>query len=399
MALATSTTLARTTMREVIDQRVAMPAVAGLAALALAALLVAGWRHALAVPLGAMLGITLYHASFGFTSAWRRFIATGEGSGLRAQMVMLAIAVCLFFPALASGDIFGRPVGGFVAPAGFSVAVGAFLFGVGMQIGGGCASGTLFTAGGGSTRMLVVLFFFVVGSVVATLHLPFWYALPALRPWSFVGEWGLAAALASNMVLFALIWAIAYLVERHRRPEPRALTSSDWRAGGWLTGPWPLLAGAVGLALLNFATLWLAGRPWGITSAFALWGAKWFELVGIDVTAWSYWRDQADLVDNSVLYDITSVMNFGIILGAMLAAGLAGKFQPKMALNRTELLTAVLGGLLLGYGARLAFGCNIGAFFSGVASGSLHGWLWLVCGFLGNVVGTSLRPKLGMART
>ena len=56
----------------------------------------------------------------------------------------------------------------------------------------------------------------------------------------------------------------------------------------------------------------------------------------------------------------------------------------------------MFGGLLLGYGARLAYGCNIGAYFSGVASGSLHGWLWLVAAFAGSVVGTHLRPRFDM---
>ena len=61
------------------------------------------------------------------------------------------------------------------------------------------------------------------------------------------------------------------------------------------------------------------------------------------------------------------------------------------------LIAAVVGGLLLGYGARLAYGSNIGAYFSGIVSGSLHGWLWLVAAFFGNVVGTKLRPMFGLA--
>jgi uncharacterized protein len=48
--------------------------------------------------------------------------------------------------------------------------------------------------------------------------------------------------------------------------------------------------------------------------------------------------------------------------------------------------------LLLGVGARLGTGCNIGAFFSGTVSGSLHGWVWLVAAFAGNIVGVKLRP-------
>ena len=125
-------------------------------------------RQAALYIVGALLGITLYHAAFGFTSAWRVFIADGRGAGLRAQMLMLAVGVALFFPALAAG-IAVRHAGqsGLVSPAGTSVVFGAFIFGIGMQLGGGCASGTLYTVGGGSTRMIVTLVAFIVGSVVA----------------------------------------------------------------------------------------------------------------------------------------------------------------------------------------------------------------------------------------
>jgi uncharacterized protein len=93
---------------------------------------------------------------------------------------------------------------------------------------------------------------------------------------------------------------------------------------------------------------------------------------------------------------VTSVMDIGIVLGAMLAAALAGRYAPVWRLPMRSLVAAIVGGLLLGYGARLAYGCNIGAYFSGIVSGSLHGWLWLVAAFFGNVVGTRLRPMFGL---
>ncbi|MCT7653644.1 YeeE/YedE family protein [Oceanimonas sp. NS1] len=128
---------------------------------ALALLQLAGLRQMALFAVGAALGLVLYHAAFGFTSSWRVMITERRGRGLRAQMVMLALAVLLFFPALSQGDLAGQAVSGFVSPLGTSVLVGAFIFGVGMQLGGGCASGTLFTAGGGNARMLVTLVFFV----------------------------------------------------------------------------------------------------------------------------------------------------------------------------------------------------------------------------------------------
>ena len=153
------------------------------------------------------------------------------------------------------------------------------------------------------------------------------------------------------------------------------------------------------LALGNFATLYLAGRPWGITSAFALWGSKIFAAAGVDVASWGYWQpvERAKALQASVFADITSIMDFGIILGALLASGLAGKFHPGWKVSLRSLIAAVLGGLLLGYGARLAYGCNIGAYFSGIASSSVHGWLWLVAAFAGSVLGTYMRPLFGLS--
>lgn len=133
---------------------------------------VADLRQSVLYLLGAVLGLVLYHAAFGFTSAFRVFIADRRGEGLRAQMLMLAVAVLLFFPALSTGSVFGQPVQGYVFPIGISLLFGSFIFGVGMQLGGGCASGTLYTAGGGSVRMLLTLAAFIVGSTLGAANLP-----------------------------------------------------------------------------------------------------------------------------------------------------------------------------------------------------------------------------------
>ncbi len=376
-------------------------------AAALALLAIGAWylgetvsgRQAALYLVGAALGATLYHSAFGFTSSWRVFIADGRGAGLRAQMLMLAIACALFFPALAAGSLFGVPVSGFVSPVGVSVAAGAFLFGVGMQLGGGCASGTLYTVGGGSTRMVVTLAGFVAGSLLGSAHLPWWSAQPHIAPVSLVKEFGTVTALGLDLAVFAAIAGFTVWVERrrHGRLAGEEASAASGRSR-WLRGPWPLVAGAVLLAGLNFATLALAGRPWGVTSAFALWGAKIAAGLGFDVAAWPYWQAAANKAALAAPLgaDVTTVMDIGVIVGALAAAALAGKFAPVWKLPPKSLFAAILGGVLLGYGARLAFGCNIGAYFSGIASGSLHGWLWLVAAFAGNAVGTRLRPAFDL---
>jgi uncharacterized protein len=357
------------------------------------------WRQAALFLVGAAAGVVLYHAAFGFTTAWRVFISDGRGAGLRAQMLMLGVACMVFFPLLASGSLFGQPLRGSIAPAGLSVLAGAFIFGIGMQLGGGCASGTLYTAGGGNTRMLVTLLAFIAGSVIGTAHAAWWQSLPAMRPLSMIASLGLAAALTLSIGLLLAIAAFTIRIERRRHGQVEPITHVEGTpAHRWLRGPWPLVAGAIGLAAVNIATLVIAGRPWGVTSAFALWGAKVLDAAGVGVAAWPYWSPpaQAAALEASVITDVTSVMNFGILLGALLASMLAGRFAPGWRVAGRSLAAAVIGGVLLGYGARAAYGCNIGAYFSGVASGSLHGWLWMVAAFGGNAVGTSLRPLFGM---
>jgi uncharacterized protein len=361
-----------------------------------------GTNQAALFLIGGALGLTLYHASFGFTSAFRVLIADRRGAGLRAQMLMLAIACALFFPVLADGSLFGQPVKGLVAPVGTSVVFGAFLFGIGMQLGGGCASGTLFTVGGGNTRTVVTLAAFIAGSVLGAYNLPWWQTLPSFAPISLVDSFGWQAALAVSLAIFAGIAGLSVVLEKRRHGRLVSASASDAARAGtarFLRGPWPMIWGAVALALLNFATLALAGRPWGITSAFALWGSKALMAGGVDVASWPFWQQPANAkaLGDSVLADVTSVMDFGIILGALLAAGLAGRFAPGWKLPLKSFIAAVVGGLMLGYGSRLAFGCNIGAYFSGIASGSLHGWVWIVAALAGNWLGTGLRPLFGLA--
>lgn len=378
----------------------------GLAAFVLVAAFLADafdFRQALLFLIGGALGAILYHAAFGFTGGWRNFIVNRRGASIRSQALMIGLATVAFVPLLAQGSVFGTPLVGAVAPVGVSVLVGAFVFGLGMQLGGGCGSGTLFTVGGGSVRMLVTLAFFIVGAVLGSLHLPWWLELPSYGVVSLGAVLGVWPTVLGQLALLGAIAWVSLAMEKRRHGEAKSIF--DTRTPGLpvglrlMHGPWPLVWGAVGLAAFNLVTLVLAGHPWSITFAFGLWGAKLLQAVGVDVAAWEFWTwpGPARALADSVLADVTSVMNFGLILGAMVAAGLAGAYAPKAALPLGSLLAAAVGGVLMGYGARLSFGCNIGALFSGIASGSLHGWLWLVAAFAGSLVGVPLRRRFGMA--
>ncbi|MCC5857671.1 MAG: YeeE/YedE family protein [Ectothiorhodospiraceae bacterium] len=352
---------------------------------------------------GAVLGVALYHGAFGFTGGWRAFVVHKRSGGLRAQLALLALASVLFIPVLGTVEP-GSAMSGAVAPVGVSLVVGAFLFGFGMQLGGGCGSGTLFTVGAGNIRMVLTLVFFIVGSVIGTMHLPWWLELPGMNPVSLIGGLGVWGALAVQLALCAaLAWWVGSIERRHHgRIQQRVFAGPD---RGFLSnlfkGQWPLFWAVVVLATGNLAVLLLSGHPWGITFAFGLWGAKFLQAVGVDMSQFEFWTwDYPALaLADSVLVNVTSVTNFGLLLGAMLAAGLAGRYNQASSgrIPPRSLLAAVLGGLIMGYGARLAFGCNIGALFSGIASASLHGWIWFAAAWVGSLLGVQARPWFSLS--
>uniref|UniRef100_C5DA24 Uncharacterized protein n=2 Tax=Anoxybacillaceae TaxID=3120669 RepID=C5DA24_GEOSW len=355
------------------------------------------WQQALLYVLGAFGGFVLYQARFGFTTAWRKFILYREGEGIRAQMIMMLVASIFFMPLLLKGSIFGHPVAGNVHDVGISVIVGAFIFGIGMQLGDGCASGTLYHIGGGDTNGIVTLIGFIAGSVIATTHFDFWMNTPHFAPISLIHQLGAVGGFLLQLVLLAFVYYIVTVIEKRR--HGKLISAKTENKNGWKAiykGPWSLLVGALLLAVMNALVLMINGKPWGITSAFALWGAKFVQLFGVDPTEWAYWQDPAKLkaLKSPLYQDTTTVMDISLMFGALLAAAFAGRYAKPIQWKRPSRMTigALIGGLMMGYGTRLAFGCNIGAYFSGIASFSVHGWIWFVFAFLGSIIGVKLRP-------
>src|SRR4051812_44120680 len=247
----------------------------------------ARWQMPLLVLTGASIGFVLYRATFGFSNAFRWLLDERNGRGIAAHAVMLAVTSLLFFPILSLGQIGNVKLSGAATPIGVGFALGAVLFGIGMQIGGGCASGTLFSLGGGNGKLIATLLFFVVGSTFGAAHMGFWWSLPTGSALTLQGSFGWQLGLALQIAMLAAIWVAA------RRLAPPAPAEEGagrpWRQR-LLEGPWPLVWGGVALALLNVAVLVLSGKPWGETSAFALWGSKIATALGVDAHGWTYWQ-------------------------------------------------------------------------------------------------------------
>ncbi len=353
-----------------------------------------GDRHLYVFLIGLGLGISLFQAAFGFTGGWRNFIEKRDSKSLRAQIIMLALAVLIFSFFINSKSFFydGTMIGA-IAPVGVSVLVGSFIFGFAMQLGGGCGSGTLFTAGSGNIKMVITLIFFIIGSLIGSYHFEFWANLPSFKPVSLLNIFSKINTILIQLSVLGLIYYLISKMEFNRNNKINHNDIISNPSHSLIRGPWPLLWGSISLVFFSFLMLQVAGHPWSVTFAFGLWGAKIASFLGVEVSSWSYWQLEypSTALENSVLADPTTVSNIGIILGALIGSALSGKITKFTSVNKKLVLAAVIGGLFMGYGARLAFGCNIGALFGGIASGSLHGWVWFLFAFLGSIVGVRFR--------
>ncbi|MBN2874424.1 MAG: YeeE/YedE family protein [Spirochaetales bacterium] len=157
---------------------------------------------------------------------------------------------------------------------------------------------------------------------------------------------------------------------------------------------WSYTTGAVMLAILSLALVTVTNQAWGVTGPLAVWGGKVLEFVGINADSWKGFNGSIARYD--FFTNVPSITDVGIVFGALLATLLAAQFKIKKIKSRKNVYAAIVGGLLMGFGARLSAGCNIGAFFSGLPAFSLHGWVFWIAIFGGAAVGSKLLTKYFM---
>ncbi|XVQ13852.1 YeeE/YedE family protein [Spirillospora sp. CA-255316] len=359
-----------------------------------------GAKQGVLLLLGLGLGLALFHSRFGFTSAWRQLTAVGNGTGLRAHALLLGTTATLFALIIGTGTgLFGSTPAPSDGDLGVALIAGAFLFGIGMQLGGACASGTLFAIGSGQSTIVLTLGGFIIGSVLYTWQFDLVKDLPALPSVVMADHIGWFGSWAVTIAALAGVVALTRVIQKRRNPPPVGTVPSARGPLRIVRGSWPLPAGAVVLAVLGAGVLLVSGGAWGITSAFALWGAKFLQLIGLHPETWSFWEQprQAAMLNGPVLADKTSLTDIGIMLGAAVAAAASGAWTLHRNIPWRTAAAAVLGGVIMGVGARLAGGCNIGAYLAGIASGSLHGWLWGLAAIGGTYVGLRARTLFGLA--
>ncbi len=339
-----------------------------------------GARFGLIFVLGLLLGMTFEGFRFGFAGPWRATIMRREPAGFVAQLISIGCVSIIAFPLIAinSSELVGAH-----APIGTAMVGGAFFFGLSMQLVLGCGSGTLINAGSGNTVALIVLPFFAIGSFAGAYHVDWWMNFGTTKVLTLPNLLGPALGLAVNL-FGLLVVAIAALV--WAPPEHRKVPRKLWIA-------------ALTIAVLAILHLSVSGQPWGVVYGLGLWAAKTTQALNFDLTNSIFWSSEAQQIQLSqtIFSDVTSLTNIGLILGAFAIANWRGDLSRERAcLPMIGWCTAILAGFLMGYSSRLAFGCNVGAFFSGISTGSLHGWVWLVTAFVGSILGIRLRPLLGL---
>jgi len=166
--------------------------------------------------IGILIGITMQRSRFCFCASFRDPIMVGSTSLLKAIILALFISTIGFFiiqykAILANPNFAIHDIPGHLHPVGIHTALGAVLFGIGMVVAGGCASGVLVRIGEGYMMQMVVLVGFLIGTFLGARHFVFWDRLLVSKSTTvyFPNYIGLFPSLFLQLVLLAALYFIA----------------------------------------------------------------------------------------------------------------------------------------------------------------------------------------------
>ena len=308
---------------------------------------------------GVLFGFILQRGRFCMNSAFRDAILLKDNVLLKTVFAALLVELVGFALMDAVGAIAINP-----KPFWWGAnLLGSFVFGIGMVLAGGCASGITYRSGEG-----------MVGSIVAVIGLAsagYFTADGFLKPFrtNLQGATTIPGADGKNLTLHGLLGmdyttlaiiialiavAVWYFVAKSKKEECEA--DPGW---GWLnTG---ILVGLVGI--LAFPLSAAAGRnyPLGITAG---------------------WINVVQVIFKGGTINWVAMLVIGIVLGGFIAAIISKEFKFRVPKPLT-LLQTFIGGILMGFGAKLSGGCNIGHLLSGIPQLSLGSILAAVSIVLG----------------
>ncbi len=157
---------------------------------------------------GIAFGFILQRSRFCFTASLRDPYLTGSTSLTKAVLVAFALT-SIGFAAIQ----YGTGVEPYIAPLSLATAIGAFMFGIGMVVAGGCASGTLMRVGEGFFMNMIALVFFIVGSLIGAYHQGFWdynFRINAPQISLYSGALGILGGVLANLAIIAILYVVAH---------------------------------------------------------------------------------------------------------------------------------------------------------------------------------------------
>lgn len=359
------------------------------------------WRFGFLCCSSGLFGFLLKYGGFGFTCSFRSMVTSANFRQYRDMLVMLffATGLCSLVEAINGlHPLFDSTKSlkftDSSQPVGVSTFLGALFFGMGMILGSGCASGTFVGIGEGFIKAYVVLPFFVIGATVAATN-PFyhwWSKLPKSNG-AVTIEFGFTLLIL--MAIYALTFFGDWIKAKFANDETKeddftgmknlfSIDSQNVQQNNQNNSDWyksTLYAALIGITVALFYLC--DGGMIGIMGVFPKVGASILKLFGAHPEKWDYFGGK--LPTNYLNLEIFD-SNIFMALGAFLASAIKGNFGKSQKHGIIEYIKGIIGGLLMGIGARMSGGCNIGAMTSGITSSSINGFVWMFSAILGCLI-------------
>jgi uncharacterized membrane protein YedE/YeeE len=358
-----------------------------------------GANAALSLLIGSALGIAFERGRFCFFCIFRDAIEDRDTtpflsiiSAIAVGAVGYAIVFGQFLPDTSSGSL---PPGAHIGPVSLALVVAGLAFGVGMALSGACISGHLYRIGQGSLRAYPALF----GSLIGFgLGFKSWNLLYSKSISDAPTTWlphklGYSGALVLTLLVLTVIAIIAIKWGKNStpiaNPVPEKITAATLRQSLFINRWRPLTTGAIFGVIGTFAYLRI--EPLGVTRQISTTSRTYFEgkswipqnLDGLDLMAGCVAIVSDTIVNNGWLI-------LGIVLASFAAALTGNRFKFQQITLRNG-LTALLGGVLLGWSSMIALGCTVGVLLSGTQSFALSGWVFFATVFIGSWIGIKLK--------
>ena len=148
---------------------------------------------------------------------------------------------------------------------------------------------------------------------------------------------------------------------------------------------WSPIPAVIAAGILSTYYFGITGTFWAVTGEFTRWGGQLLQLAGVHTEEWGYFK--LIHLEGSPLTRIDGMMIIGMFGGCFAAALWANNVKLRFPHSRKRIAQAIAGGIIAGFGARLAMGCNLAAFFTGIPQFSLHAWFFAIATAIGSWFG------------